>query len=142
MRPKRIPGRTVWLAAVVMLGGASMFGCAYSGQSEVQRADVRMRYSQFVPGHLAFEKGETVEFVITNADPIDHEFILGDEAVQQRHEAGTEAHHDAMPTEVSVPAGSTVRTRVTLAEAGEFIVGCHLPRHYDYGMKAFVVVNA
>ena len=101
---------------------------------------MRMQYSRFVPGHLEFEKGETVEFVIRNTDPIDHEFIFGDEAVQQRHEAGTEAHHGAIPTEVTVPAGSTVRTRFTLPKAGEFIVGCHIPRHYDYGMKASVLV--
>jgi uncharacterized cupredoxin-like copper-binding protein len=101
-----------------------------------------MRHSRFVPGHLEFKKGETVEFVITNTDPIDHEFILGDEVVQQRHEAGTEAHHGAIPTEVSVPAGGTVRTLVTLPEAGELIIGCHLPRHYDYGMKATVKVTA
>ena len=99
-----------------------------------------MRYSRFVPGQLELEKGETVEFVIRNTDPIDHEFIFGDEAVQQRHETGTEAHHGAIPTEVSVPAGSTVRTRVALFEAGRFIIGCHLPRHYDYGMKASVLV--
>jgi uncharacterized cupredoxin-like copper-binding protein len=101
-----------------------------------------MRHSRFAPNHLELKTGNTVEFVITNTDPIDHEFILGDEVVQQRHEAGTEPHHGTIPTEVSVPAGSTVRTRVTLSGPGKLIIGCHLPGHYSYGMKASVLITA
>jgi uncharacterized cupredoxin-like copper-binding protein len=101
-----------------------------------------MRYSRFLPASLELRQGQTVEFVVKNTDPIDHEFILGDEVVQQRHESGNEAHHGAIPTEISVPAGSTVRTRVNLAAAGELIIGCHLPGHYDYGMRALVHVTA
>ena len=35
--------------------------------------------------------------MIVNTDPIDHEFILGDERVQLVHEEGTEAHHAPRP---------------------------------------------
>ncbi|HEX2179380.1 MAG TPA: plastocyanin/azurin family copper-binding protein, partial [Actinomycetota bacterium] len=77
----------------------------------------------------------------TNDDPIDHEFILGDQAVQDRHESGTEAHHGAIPTEVSVPAGETVETTVRFDQQETLILGCHLPGHYAYGMKARVVVG-
>ena len=87
---------------------------------------------------MTFAPGEAVTFVLRNTDPIDHEFILADEAVQMRHENGTEAHHDEVATEVSVVAGSTKRTTVKFGKAGELIVGCHLPGHYNYGMKAFV----
>ena len=50
--------------------------------------------------------GERVRFVLRNTDPIDHEFILGDDAVQRRHEEGRERqHHGDVPGERSVPAG-------------------------------------
>jgi uncharacterized cupredoxin-like copper-binding protein len=106
-----------------------------------QTVDVGIDYSRFEPEVLRLEAGQEVTFVISNGDPIDHEFILGDQAVQDRHELGTEPHHDSIPTEVSVPAGRTVETTVTFDEPGTLILGCHLPGHYAYGMKAAVLVT-
>jgi uncharacterized cupredoxin-like copper-binding protein len=80
--------------------------------------------------------------VIVNSDPIDHEFILGDEQVQRVHEEGTEAHHAPRPGEVSVPAGETVVTTYTFPKiSGALIFGCHLPSHYDFGMRGTVTVG-
>ena len=76
-----------------------------------------------------------MRFIITNTDPIDHEFIVGDEAVQLRHENGTDPVHGLVPGEVSVPAGATEETTYTFPlgpVAMEF--ACHLPGHYAYGM--------
>jgi uncharacterized cupredoxin-like copper-binding protein len=103
--------------------------------------EVGINHSRFEPEVLRLEAGQEVTFVITNDDPIDHEFILGDQAVQDRHELGTEAHHGAIPTEVSVPAGETVHTTVRFDRPGALILGCHLPGHYAYGMRATVVVG-
>lgn len=103
--------------------------------------EVDMKYSRFEPETLRFEAGQEVTFVLRNRDPIDHEFILGDQEVQDGHELGTEPYHDQIPTEVTVPAGQTVETTVRMPGPGELIIGCHLPGHYAYGMKAFVVVE-
>ena len=48
-----------------------------------------------------------VTFVLRNDDPIDHEWIVGDAAVHERHRTGTEPVHAARPTEVRIPAGTT-----------------------------------
>ena len=85
--------------------------------------------------------GGTVTFEITNGDPIDHEFILGDEEIQKVHEEGTEKHHDSRPGEISVPANATVSTTYTFEEPGELIYGCHIFGHYDYGMRGAVEVR-
>ena len=91
---------------------------------------------------MEFEPGETVTFVIRNDDPIDHEFILGDELVQRRHEEGRQRHHHGtVPGEVSVPAGETRRTTYTFADEGTITYACHLPRHFDYGMRGRVLVE-
>lgn len=61
--------------------------------------------------------------------------------MQARHESGTEPYHDRIPSEVSVPAGQTVRTTVTFEERGTLILGCRLPGHWAYGMRATVTVR-
>ena len=103
---------------------------------------ITIHYSSFQPDGLAVEPGETVRFVIENTDPIDHEFILGDQRVQDVHEEGTEAHHAPRPGEVSVPAGETVVTTYTFPEtSGSLIFGCHLPGHYTFGMHGLVTIG-
>jgi uncharacterized cupredoxin-like copper-binding protein len=102
---------------------------------------VTIRHSAFEPARIPVRPGEAVMFVIRNADPIDHEFILGDEAVQQRHEQGTEAHHGTIPGEVSVPAGEQAKTTYTFTRHRPLEFACHLPGHYGYGMRGLVVVE-
>jgi uncharacterized cupredoxin-like copper-binding protein len=82
-----------------------------------------------------------VTFVVRNDDPIDHEFLIGDEAAQDLHESGTEAHHGDRPGEISVPAGTTVSTSYTFEEPGTLLFGCHLPQHYAYGMKGVIRIT-
>ena len=115
--------------------------CAAPAEARGPEAIVNIDHSRFSPDHFEFEAGTTVEFVIHNGDPIDHEFILGDTSVQDRHERGNHAKHGAIPGEVSVPAGATVATTYDFTEPGRLIIGCHLPAHYDYGMKASVKVT-
>lgn len=100
-----------------------------------------IEHSAFSPQRLEFRRGETVRFVVVNGDPIDHELIIGDEAVQDAHEKGTEAHHGTKDGEVSVPAGEQAETRYTFAEEGTLIFGCHLPGHYGYGMRGVIRVR-
>lgn len=108
---------------------------------------IRIEHSRFMPLQVDVENGTSVEFVIVNSDPIDHEFIVGDQSVQDVHELGTETEHDERPTEVSVPAGETVRTTISFPEGGSLalaeplLYGCHLPGHYDYGMRGVIEVT-
>ena len=78
--------------------------------------------------------------MITNGDPIDHEWIVGDAAVHLRHRNGTEPVHAARPTEVSIEAGREVRTTVTFTAPGSLTFVCHLPGHEAYGMTGTLEV--
>lgn len=115
--------------------------CADSPGSPQEEIVITMEHSAFQPAKLEVESGSTVEFIVRNTDPIDHEFILGDEKVQQVHETGTEQHHGTKPGEISVPAGEEVTTTYTFEDSGELIYGCHLPGHYAFGMKGIVKIN-
>lgn len=126
------------LAAVLVLGAV---GCAPGSASTGKVIEIRIEHSAFQPAALEVAAGTRVTFVIHNGDPIDHEFILGNEEVQLVHEKGTEAHHGSKPGEVSIPSGETRSTTYTFGEPGELIIGCHLPGHYDYGMRGAVEVR-
>jgi uncharacterized cupredoxin-like copper-binding protein len=139
MRAGTRAAATAALAAVL---AAVLPSCApAAGKDGPRIVRVRIHYSRFEPVRFAFEPGETVTFVVENTDPIDHEFILGDEAVQLAHERGTEAYHPPRPGEMSVPPGETATTTYTFAHAGRLILGCHLPGHYAYGMRSEVTVG-
>lgn len=131
--------RHVTTAAIAIAAVACAPAAADAG-GEVS-VNVRIRYSRFEPQRFAVEPGQTVTFVVHNADPIDHEFILGDDGVQLAHERGTEAYHPPQPGEMTVPAGETVTTTYAFEDPGPLIIGCHLPGHYAYGMRADVTIG-
>lgn len=126
------------LATMLLLAA---IGCSPEAPSE-RTVEVSIRFSRFHPDHFEFPVGTTVTFVVTNKDPIDHEFIIGNEHIQQVHEEGTEAHHGARPGEISIPAEGTRATTFWFGETGTLLIGCHLPGHYDYGMRGDVNVTA
>jgi uncharacterized cupredoxin-like copper-binding protein len=124
----------VALAAVLV----TTAGACTTSDDPDRTIEIGIRHSSFDPGLVSVEPGEEVLFLIRNDDPIAHEFILGDEEIQQVHEDGTEAHHGAKPGEVSVASGATAQTTYTFEGPGTLIFGCHLPGHYDYGMRGTV----
>lgn len=107
----------------------------------VRTIQIDIEHSRFVPDRVTVRAGERVRFVIRNGDPIDHEFILGDEEVQRIHEQGTEAHHGTKPGEVSVAAFDKASTTYVFGAPGTLVFGCHLPSHYDYGMRGEVLIR-
>jgi len=102
---------------------------------------ITIHYSHFEPATVTVPVGRPVTFVITNTDPIDHEWIVGDAATHERHRTGTEPVHDARSTEVTIPAGSQKRTKVTFPSVGSELYICHLPGHEAYGMVGTVVIT-
>ena len=140
----------VAVALVVVAGGVVALVGVWSAGSRADDGGVRtvvvtMRHSRFEPSVLRVEPGERVRFVLRNTDPIDHEFILGDESVQRRHEEGRERqHHGDVPGERSVPAGQEAATtyRFPATRDGRALeFACHLPGHYAYGMHGTVRVG-
>jgi uncharacterized cupredoxin-like copper-binding protein len=102
---------------------------------------VTIHFSRFSPASVTVPAGRPVTFVITNTDPIDHEWIVGDATTHERHRLGTEPVHGSRPTEITIPAATERRTTLTFAATGSQQVICHLPGHEAYGMTATVVVT-
>ncbi|MEX0750808.1 MAG: hypothetical protein WD359_08355, partial [Dehalococcoidia bacterium] len=85
---------------------------------DAQRETVEIRFSSFGPAVIEARAGEPLTIALRNGDPIEHEWLVGDAAMHERHRAGTEAHHDTIPTEVTIPAMETRVTTVTFDEPG------------------------
>jgi uncharacterized cupredoxin-like copper-binding protein len=102
--------------------------------------EIGIEYSRFVPDQLTVVEGTRVRFLVVNGDPIHHEFITGGAEVHVRHANGNEAEHPSVPGEVSVGPNGTAITTFTFEEAGVYEFACHLPGHYEYGMRGEVEV--
>ena len=101
---------------------------------------VGIEQSRFDIGALRVRKGTTLELVVHNTDPIDHELIIGTPAVHRAHATGEERRHPPVPGEVSVGPGRVASTFYELTEAGSIVYACHLPGHVAYGMHGTIEV--
>jgi uncharacterized cupredoxin-like copper-binding protein len=126
--------------AIAILTGAAVAGAAASAGPVI--VEIHVRYSLFEPSAVTVPLGRPVTFVLVNDDPIDHEWIVGDAALHERHRTGTEARHDARPTEVTIDAMSIRRTTITFTDAGSLQYICHLPGHEQYGMVGTLRIAA
>ncbi len=119
--------RALVLCAALAIASAA---CAPSPQV----VEVTLRHSRFEPAAITVGAGVPVTFVLKNADPIDHEWMIGDAGFHERHRTGTEGIHDTRQSEVSVPALAERRTTLTFPTRVTLTYVCHLPGHERYGM--------
>jgi uncharacterized cupredoxin-like copper-binding protein len=132
-------------AAGALLAGGVVSALG-SGGAAGGPTTIRMtaHHSRFEPDRVTVKPGSTVRFVVHNADPIDHEFIIGPPETHDIHERGLPHFHTgAVPGEITVPAGATVETMWTFGPAGSAAVqyGCHLAGHWAYGMHGKALIE-
>jgi uncharacterized cupredoxin-like copper-binding protein len=129
------------LGLATALGAAAVAG-AVSRSAEPVVVEIDIRYSHFSPAAITVPAGRPITFVVVNNDPIDHEWIVGDEALHERHRTGTEPVHNARPTEISIDALHERQTTITFAAPATLTFVCHLPGHEAYGMTGTLTVTA
>ena len=128
------------VALAVAFGAVAVALAGARGPAPSTNIEIVIRYSHFEPATIAVPVGVPVTITLRNDDPIDHEWIVGDEAVQAKHRTGTELLHPSRPTEVVIPAGETRVTTITFEEAGTLQYICHLPAHEAYGMVGVATI--
>jgi uncharacterized cupredoxin-like copper-binding protein len=131
------------VAGAALAGGVTWL-VAPGGPTGPRTIAITAHHSRFEGDRITVKPGSTVRFVVHNADPIDHEFIIGPPATHELHEKGTPHFHTgAVPGEISVPAGATVETTWTFGPSGSPSVayGCHLAGHWDYGMHGLATIR-
>lgn len=104
-------------------------------------ADDQLR---FEPASLSVKQGETVAFTVTNSGKLAHEYVLGDQAFQDRHHeemAGqTMPMHDDADG-IGLPVGATKTLTYTFEHPGTLYFACHVTGHYEAGMKGTITVT-
>lgn len=123
--------------AVALLLVVVTSGCAPTASDKVT---IRIHYSHFEPSLIPVRAGVPMTITLRNDDPIDHEWIIGDDEVQQKHRTGTELLHPVRPTEQVIPAMSTRVTTITFAAPVQWQYICHLPGHEAYGMVGVATI--
>lgn len=106
----------------------------------VVTVELDMRHSRYSSDALRVYEGTLVRFMVTNEDPIHHEFVAGGDDVHEAHAAGDDEFHPPVPGEVSVDPGATGFTAYLFDEPGTVAFACHLPRHLEYGMEGEIEV--
>jgi uncharacterized cupredoxin-like copper-binding protein len=122
------------LSCAVLAGLAISLLGSRQGDGAAQ-GSVVFHFSRYEPVLLTARAGQPFTIRLRNEDPIEHEWIVGTEAMHARHRTGTEPYHDEVPTEVTVPALSARTTTVMFTEPGDYAFICHLPGHEAYGMR-------
>ena len=100
-----------------------------------------MRYDK---KSIQAKPGETVRFVVTNTGKIKHEFAIGTREEQLEHAEMMASMPDMKHEEgnvVSLKPGETKELIWQFGKAGSVEIACHLPGHYEAGMKAKVNVK-
>ena len=122
-----------------VIAGASLAATAVAARAPVT-VELTIHHSRFSPSVIVVPSGRPVTIVLRNEDPIDHEWIVGTDAVHEAHRSGTEEAHEHRASEVSVPAVATRSTTITFPRPGPLAFICHLPAHEAYGMVGVLLV--
>ncbi len=99
---------------------------------------------RFQPATLSVKRGETVAFTVTNTGKLAHEFVIGDQAFQDRHEMEMAGRTMPMADDadgIGLPAGATKTLTYTFARAGTLQFACHTTGHYQSGMKGTITAG-
>ena len=143
------PRRWAACLALSLVAAALTTGAGYAVASDdrdeplgpgLVTVEVGIEHSRFDIGTLEVREGTTLELVVHNTDPIDHELIVGTPDVHRAHANGTELSHPPIPGEVSVRPGQVASTFYEFTETGSIVYACHLPGHVAYGMEGTIDV--
>jgi uncharacterized cupredoxin-like copper-binding protein len=134
----------VSLALVVCLGALPASAeestpAATSAQAAPIDVQVELKDFGVTPERTAFIAGQPYRFLVTNAGTTPHEFVL-----EPAGEVDEPLEVDEREGEIEDIAPGTTKELVwTFAEPGDYQMACHVPGHYEAGMKmAFTVVPA
>ena len=113
----RVVGLVLVAVGLAALAAAWSGGPARGGAAT--SATVSIHFSRFSPTEVVATAGVPITVALVNTDPIDHEWLVGDASFHDRHRTGTEAHHGARPTEVSLAPGASATTTVVFGQPGD-----------------------
>lgn len=134
------------LAAATTIAACSSDDPGSAAPASPDRVIVQMSDNSYTPSSFDVKKGETVTFEFVNDGQATHEAFIGDREAQDDHAADMangEDHsmHMGAGVVVKVEPGESETITRTFDTAGQVLIGCHQPGHWQSGMKATVNVD-
>ncbi|HXF82848.1 MAG TPA: multicopper oxidase domain-containing protein [bacterium] len=152
--------KAIFLVGLLTIGGLAAGAVA----APAQKLTLTMTDFQFAPKAVALKLGTVVELVVVNKGAIQHEFMLytfprsmAMNMDMDKYGAENTYFKDIGPVEVVYPGkkpatssrlervmvdpGQSVTIRFTAKKAGTFEFACHIPGHYEAGMKGTLAVK-
>ena len=100
---------------------------------------------RFIHTPIEARQGEVLRFVVQNVGALKHEFSLGSPAAQARHAEMMQQMpgmiHDDSPSAITLAPGETKQLDWPVVESGPLVVACHLPGHFEAGMKTSIAIH-
>ena len=137
------------LIAILFVAAVTATACASNDATprSEDEIEISMRDSVFDPKKVTVKQGDEVTFRFANRGSLEHEAFIGDADEQKAHERAmsddeemSEHHMDDDPA-VTVKPGKSATLTHTFTERGQTLIGCHVPGHYDAGMRVKVTVT-
>lgn len=162
MRVRFVCSALIAAGAVTSLGGVGFLASpAVSAVKPVKAKIIKIDAGavRYEPRVITVTVGQPVIFRITNSSSVDHEALLGDEKVQAAHAKEMKSMASKPGPSYGMKRGSPVfgkpgegyaemapaksaDIKTTFSKVGRTILGCHLPGHYEGGMRLTVIVKA
>ena len=98
----------------------------------------------FNHNHITIRKGEQIRFVLINRGEIDHEFVLGTVAENEKHAKEMEKYPDMEHDDPNAKRLAPTKKGELLwrfTKSGEFEFACLIPGHREAGMIGKVIVK-
>jgi uncharacterized cupredoxin-like copper-binding protein len=154
-RRERVRWRTPWTALLLTLAPL-LVACGPAtdagprGRIATARVvELSIEGMRFSPDHIEVQQHETVRLVIRNPDGIPHEVFIGIETDQLDHRAAHASTPPRLQAEVPhhgrgahIHALGTGQFDYRFDRQGELLIGCHLPGHWESGMRATILVRS
>ncbi len=139
-----------FIAVLAACGGGttpSGGGTTPSGSQEVQ---VTLSEYKITSSMTTFSTGTPYHFVVTNTGKAAHEFMIMPSGMNMQNMSMDEMHHAALFMFDTVAPGETKTFDFTFNQSmmsnqsmmgQNFEFACHLPGHYEAGMRLPVTIN-
>jgi uncharacterized cupredoxin-like copper-binding protein len=159
--PKPLVSKSFALVSIALLTVSSAASAAGAhggghGDSPIGKPGVASKVSRtiqvemangmrFKPAEIQVKKGETIRFVLKNADGVKHEFSLGTQQELLEHyevmKKYPDMEHDE-PNKISLAPGKRGEVIWQFTQAAAVDFACLHPGHFEAGMKGQVIVAA
>ena len=132
-------------------GGSTGNGVSITTPSQSYSVTAQDTY-RYAPMNITVKEGTELHFTVTNGGQMLHEFVVGDQALQDAHETQMQAMYKSMPGMtmvmpddshgVELKPGQTKTLNWIAVNQGSFQFACHQPGHYAAGMIGHISVVA